>query len=51
MSNYTNLKPMIAKAMKFNGKKFVCGNIFVKDYQEYPMHIGDHVFLPQKHLI
>jgi hypothetical protein len=41
---FTNLKPIITKALKFEGKKFVCGNIFIRDYKEYPMHIGDHVF-------
>lgn len=41
---FTDLSEMIGRAMFYEGKKLVCGSIFVKGYGIKPMHIGDHIF-------
>lgn len=45
---FTNLQAIVDKTLDFKGNKIVCGNIFVKNYKNYPMHIGDHIFCIKK---
>ena len=41
---FTDLSEIIGRAMFYEGKKLVCGSIFVRSYYKTPMHIGDHIF-------
>ena len=41
---YSHLEPLI-NVFKADDSKFVCGNIFARNWHDIPYHIGDHLFI------
>lgn len=47
---YKNLSPFIEKFEK-DDKKFVCGNIFARKWEDVPFHIGDHLYIAKTKIL
>tara|TARA_R100000152_G_C6782181_1_gene218835 strand:- start:4428 stop:5480 length:1053 start_codon:yes stop_codon:yes gene_type:complete len=41
---FSDLTEIINETTNCKGSKFVCGSIFVRNYAEFPFHVGDHIF-------